>query len=235
MKNNPTKPVTKTFLRSLKPLTKDDLQNEEKWYWAKLVVPSNIERHHLNTMQIKRWGIKHGEALLYWFCPLRNDISSSGRTLTRESYDATGIRSEPLVKEIPQLKMYFVRGAKCYITKGINPNVTGIVNGLSGRFHSLTWNCGYKFAPSKLIVGEENEVPIPYSVNVILDDGRIVPVTAVQRKVPIPKLTGFGMKKKIAFLGLFVDVGFAITFHKLQGQTVEKLILLLGQRPGSYL
>ena len=42
------------------------------------------------------------------------------------------------------------------------------------------------------------------------------------------------MKKKVSFLGHFVDVGFAITFHKLQGQTEDKLILLLGQRPGTY-
>ncbi len=167
-------------------------------------------------MQLKRWATKHKEPVFRWYNPIRNEIVSTGKKLTRDCYDETSTRSEALAAEMHQLRMSFVRGAPCYVTKGLNPNVTGIVNGLKGRFLSLTWSCGYKLDRSTLSPGEVIEVPIPYSVNIILDDNRTLPMIAVQKKTYLPRLPGQAKKKQIAYLGHDVEIVFAITFHKLQ-------------------
>ena len=83
-------PITKKILMSLLPLSKKDLITDPSWQWAQLVVTSNCERYPLNYQQGLRYSRIHNEPMLWWYCPLRNDVSTSRRNAGRDCYDADG-------------------------------------------------------------------------------------------------------------------------------------------------
>ena len=233
MRDTSKQPVTKKLLDNLKCLTRDDLGPDSSWSFAKIVCTSNSERCCLNEAQAVRFAREHGEPVLMWYCPLRTSDSAKGKTLTRDNYDRTCTRSKCLSKEIFQLKCFFVRGAPCYVTQNINPHKTRIVNGSKGIMDSLTWENDWFPDMEDMEPGRIVEVPLPYSVNVRLD-GRddVIPMLPYEETKKLPKSLGRGMDNEsltIAFRTHKVELGFAITYHKIQGQTEEKLIIVLNE------
>ena len=134
----------------------------------------------------------------------------------------------------PSARKYFVVGAPAFIGKNINSAVTGIVNGSAGWLHSLSWaqgcevNLDGNYKPGELV-----EVPVPHTVNVMLKvkgdkrgefkGGEIVPLglTETENTKEDAKLKRYSHP---------VELGFCVTYHKIQGQTVKRIILALHPR-----
>ena len=235
--------VSPNFLKSLQCLSADDVRKDPAWEFPTIVCASNYERHCFNFLQAKRWAKKHGEPLLVWYSPIREKSTSRISTLSRAHYERVPSRGKAYSEYVPRLKGYFVRGAICYIVDaGLQPNKTNIVNGTEGKLHSLTWDGGYKFNHAKSQPGEVVEVPIPYSVNVMVKDKvdgktrvRVIPNKQTELKVDIPaRLLGGGATKgrTYGYLGHKVEISFAVTFHKVQGKTVKKILVNLDRRVG---
>ena len=120
----------------------------------------------------------------------------------------------------PAARRYVVIGCPCYITKHINSVATGIVNGSYGCVHSVTWHKEddiHELPPGS--PGELIEVPVPKTINVFVK-GQVVPVGAFCETIT----------KKNAQSSVYlqrnrhqVDLGFAVTYHKIQGQTLIPL------------
>ena len=114
----------------------------------------------------------------------------------------------------------------------MNPKYTGIVNGSKGRMHSLTWECGYE-VPVGYTPGARFEVPIPYSVNIMtvgnVSKSLLVPCLASEFSVKLPGSLGV-RRKEVRFLSHHVQLAFSTTFHKIQGQSVDKLLVILNER-----
>ena len=230
------RPITDRFFKSLKMLTKKDVEEDSSWKFAPIVCASNYERHIFNEMQLRRFAQEHGEPILYWYCPLRVTYTAKGvNKLGRQHYENPPTRSKSFSRYCQFVKCFFVRGAPCYIVDSqLNPNKSKIVNGTPGILHSLTWEDGFTLSDEQMAPGAENEIPIPYSVNVLVD-GKIIPNKAKERKAVIPKSLRSnkgGEPPKFAYWGHFIELGFGITFHKVQGQTLEKLIMVLNPRVG---
>lgn len=132
----------------------------------------------------------------------------------------------------PAARRYVVIGCPCYITRNNNSAATGIVNGSYGCVHSITWNKEDDVdeipqgSPGEII-----EVPVPKTINVFLQD-KVVPVGAYCETTT----------KKNAQSSVYlqrnrhqVDLGFAVTYHKIQGQTLEQVILVMHRRKSKQL
>jgi hypothetical protein len=108
---------------------------------------------------------------------------------------------------------------------------------------SAHWNELIRNAPA----GEVIEIPVPHAVIVTVPS--IDPIrwaqdghkTVVPGNVVIPLVNkanrkntiDFGDGIKVSYKSHMHDLAFAVTYHKMQGQTVSKIILDLNRRPRS--
>ena len=206
-------PIDDDLLDSLKPLCAEDMK-DAKWHFAPIVVTSNIERHLINKTQVFRFAHAKGLPVLTWVDPLVNAPMEVDEQ-TNEKMDPTARR-------------YFVLGAPCYIVENLNSAATGIVNGTPGYLHSLSWDDGVSkeglgsFAP---VPGHLVEVPPPHTINVLCKQGGVDPVPMIAKRS-----TSEQGDATLARLKHSVELGFSVTFHKIQGQTVDRIILALHPR-----
>ena len=211
------KPISDDLMKSLRVLSTDDMK-DPKWRFAPIVVTTNIERHVINKMQAIRFARDKGLPVLTWVDPLANapcDVDAG----TDEKMD-------------PSARRYFVLGAPAFIGENLNSAATGIVNGSPGWLHSLSWGedssydsrqCAGSYQSGQLV-----EVPVPHTINVLRKNtdgnpGEIVPMAAKQSESEKGNATLKRLRHK-------VELGFCVTFHKIQGQTVERIILALHPR-----
>ena len=132
----------------------------------------------------------------------------------------------------PAARRYVVIGCPCYITRNNNSAATGIVNGSYGCVHSLTWHDGDEISElPQGIPGELIEVPVPKTINVFFK-GKVVPVAASCETTTKKNLQSSVYLQRNRHQ---VDLGFAVTYHKIQGQTLEQVILVLHRRKSKQL
>ena len=202
-------PVDEKLLRSVRLLTAADMV-EPRWQFAPILVTTNLERTIINRHQAVRFARARGTYVLTWIDRIANatvDIDDADE----ESIDPTARR-------------YFVIGAPAFVGKNINSAATGIVNGSSGTLDSVSFgHDAGPCLPDHWTAGEMIEIDAPYSVNVRLQNGTIVPLTAELKNREI----GDTM---VARRRHPVQLGFAVTYHKVQGQTLDCVILGLHQR-----
>jgi DNA polymerase III delta prime subunit len=230
-------PIDDDVIDSLKVLTSEDVDEDNSWLSAPIVVCSNKERHALNLSQARRFAIRNGVPILRW----KNDLTASASSLDDIAIDL-------LYENEPELTGLFVKGAPGLLSRNMNP-IAGLANGTPIVLHSITL-CpdddpeGFREIIRNASPGEFIDIPPPLSVNVM------VPAidatewneqhTLVSGQVVIPLISQSHQKNKIEFGNNGTEIryktymhelGFALTFHKIQGQTVDRIILDLNNRP----
>ena len=134
------RPITRQLLSHYKRLSVEDVQNDSEFEFAPVLTTLNVERTSVNKASIIRYARKHGLPVLFWVDEYGKVPASVRRTCPNE----LTILAEK----------YFVVGAPCVITQNVQPaDITGIVNGSRGVFHSLCWSNGYQ-VPSGWEPGE---------------------------------------------------------------------------------
>jgi hypothetical protein len=245
------KDLAPKLLRHLKVINRQDVVDDPSWLEAPIIVTSNYERYVINFHKARAFAISKGVPVIAWKKPL------AGILATRFSEETL----QSLYEKRPELVGIFVQGAPCVLREeNINPT-RGLANGTSACFHSLCIADSdqpdlYKELIKKARPGEVIMIPVPYSINVEIkfkdkekneriqrwpDNLTLQPGSEHEAKaVVIPLLLKIdlkGIKFKKTNLGYrdhLVDLAFAMTFHKIQGQTVDKVILDINIRPGSH-
>jgi hypothetical protein len=238
--NNPT-PIDATIIDSLKVLSAEDVANDDSWFTAPVVVCSNRERHALNISQAKRFAMKHGVPILRWKRELCNkDVLA----------DLGNAYCDMLYSNEPELMGIFVYGAPAILNDNLNPTA-GLANGTPLVLHSIVFSEDEDIAHWEALIdatqpGEIIDIPVPYAVNVSvpsidpviwLRDGHksvvegivVIPLTNKQSRTAVD----LGDKNKVLYKSHGHDLSFSVTFHKMQGQTADKIILDLNKRPQS--
>jgi hypothetical protein len=236
------RPITPGLISRLQPLTVRDVLNDPGWMFAPIIVTSNYERMAINRAQVLRFAKVHGLPVIRW----RLQIAGAGR-----KYKDNGTL-EGLYGENDDLWGYFVQGAPGFVTENVGRSY-GVVNGTRGTLHSLTFSADadeeeVAIVRSKILAagaGQVVDLPFaPVSVNVSIDDKRTAtwPTqgTLVDGAVVVP-ITLCSDTSEVTLTGRYhgtinvyrhsVDLGFSVTFHKVQGQTLDKVILDVNKRP----
>lgn len=132
----------------------------------------------------------------------------------------------------PAARRFVVIGCPCYITRNNNSAATGIVNGSFGCVHSLTWHDEDEVDDlPQGEPGEVVEVPVPKTINVYFK-GKVVPVsTFCETSTKKNSESSVYLQRKRHQ----VDLGFAVTYHKIQGQTLGQVILVMHRRKSKQL
>ena len=137
---------------------------------------------------------------------------------------------------LPGAVQYFVVGAPANIIQNHNPVATGIVNGTRVLMHSLVWANGYRWEPPPgCKPGHVHDVPRPAYV-VVVADGKGEEVS--QKKVAVNDLIPLQLEPdedtvqgvRLSYKSFPYDLGFAMTYHKVQGHTMRRVIMFLHER-----
>jgi hypothetical protein len=241
------KSFSSKLLDHLKVITEDDIVHDKKWLTAPIIVTSNSERHSINFYKAKEFAISQGVPVLTWRKPLCGNLATR---FTDEALDM-------LYRSRVELRGIFVQSAPCVLREeNINPS-RGLANGTAAYLHSICLENpnDYEDLIRNAQPGELVEIPVPLSVNIEIKYKKeeeahhierwpnhltLQPATDTQSKaVVIPVLSNSdhnGVKFKnttLHYKDHFVDLAFALTYHKVQGKTMDRIILDINHRPGS--
>jgi hypothetical protein len=234
--------VPRSALSKLRPLGDGDATDFAN---ATVAVSGNQERAAIVWQRVLQFAVQRGMPILVWRLPLRE-----------ERFDATGLTDgerQALWDTDVRLRAAFVPGAPAYLARNISRGCTrrGVCNGAAVLQHSLSFeDPAHADAIQRLAAtarpGEVVWLPhIPLSVNVEVltahdwpaglsltgpDQRPVIPIAAVHGdgiSVTLPD----GRTGTVAPQEHALDLAFAVTFHKLQGRTIDRLIVNLNQPP----
>ena len=229
-------PVNTDLINTFQVLTEEDIQNDPSWKTAPVVVCSNDERYSINAIIVKNYAIEKGVPILTWV----KDISNSHR------FDATVCNV--LYDTHPQLHGCFVQGAPAILLDNLNAT-SGLANGTPAILDSLLFkNNDDRLRVKRLLSnaqpGQIIQIPIPSAIiasfptlnreewkHLSLHDS-IVKIP-LEYKSHLKNSIKVGIKQYVNYKSHMIELAFAITYHKVQGQTMNKIILDLNKRPPS--
>jgi hypothetical protein len=244
------KNVAKELLQHLRVITREDIHDDYSWTNAPIIVSSNYERHNINLHKARAFARDMGVPILTWRKPLVGRLAT---ILNDQTLDL-------LYENTAELTGIFVQCAPCVLRdENINPT-RGLANGTAASLHSITFANTEELVKCENLInkaqpGELISIPVPSSINVEIkfnESDKIDRINAwpnnltlqpgkdqTSKAVVIPllqKIAVKGIKFKnttIDYKDHFIDLSFAMTFHKIQGKTVDKIILDINQRPGT--
>ena len=236
-------PITKEMLKSLKEISIEEMTHHEKFQEAPIAVTSNVERYSLLRPSLIYHSLKNGTRIVYWRKPFQNKyIFKNIDFLYSSNFD--------------ELHGFFVQDIECMI--GCNQSTTrGVANGTTGKLHSLIWNNNeisnqMHTKINNTPIGEFVEVIIPDFVNIEFSDeigkywGKNLTMVENKYVLPLPilmsssknmKLKEFKFKQKykkpitIFYHHFEYEISTSSTVYKMQGRTMEALLLELNRRP----
>ena len=237
-----------SYLRGSVLTAADLAEVDNPWLDAPVCVTSNAERHNLTPILAQRYALLHGVPIITWNLP------ATGLILTRMR-EGAGNEDAAFTLE-SGLVAIFVAGAPAYITENIHPSL-GLANGTLVRLHSLSLSqTGFELGEIETLLantsaGQRVHLPSPPAfVNVSLPEGRhqaawpaewsliegeaVLPIglcSSKSEEIVKAKLESKMFAGKVHVTQHRVELGFVITFHKIQGKTVKNIILELNPRP----
>lgn len=233
----------KTTLDQIKRLSEEDMRADSSWAWAPVVVTNNEERHALNKASAVRFGRFHNRPVLRW-----------RKTIDLPSFSKDDM--EDLFDDHASLWQYFVVGAPAVLTHNINAP-RGLANGTPCTLHSVSFpeangtdtqrivalEQRYReAAPGEVITVDDDLCPTYVTVELPHIDARDWPEhdTIEPGKVVVPIGINRNSKTRIASvnghrsrmlnpMAHSYDMAFAITYWKVQGHTLDKVVLDLNK------
>lgn len=228
-----------------KTLTKDDMLSDPLFITAPILVQKNVERHNINKFKSKSFALQQQQPRFSW----RTELA--GRTsLQKEGEPNLATLDEHYYKQFPSLTNYFVKNAPGYLIENINPSL-GLANGTKIIYESLVLDprddpvtisqrlsteinpdIVLQYPPLFVIVSVPEADPKRFIDTTLVEGSVVIPVATVQRNkfVNVPRRRG-ERPFKVWYTPHNCELGFAVTVHKIQGQTLERVIIDLNYRP----
>jgi hypothetical protein len=201
-----------------------------------MVVYTNEERNAHNQMLARQMAKRNQVPLIAW----RKTLAGTMAT------DLSHLELGSLYEHFPETTTYFIAGAPGILQDNLNVDL-GLANGTPRTYHSIILNQLSSTQDQASIrnaqPGEVVFIQEPQAINVSLSNVNINSwpdngsLSSAEVLIPIV-ISGnnsleIGKRNKVRFKTFGVELAFALTFHKVQGQTLNRVILDLNHRPGS--
>ena len=238
------------ILDHLKCLSKEDFEQDASWYDAPVVVAENLSRHSINKAQVIRDAKRTGQPVLTW----KNSIDPKAQSLFNRASRIHNVPVEQLLEKYPETSSFFIVGARVMLLDNILTEKR-ISNGTTCVLHSITFDPALGRAAineefARIASSEPGTIVelkhVPYSVNVrlnediqywdpaeTLDPTQVVIPLRMSKKRP-REFRSLGRQaaslaskstRKLAYYDFGFELAYAVTYHKVQGQTLSKVIL----------
>ena len=243
-----TQPIDDEVVQKMteKQLTATDIYEDSEWACAPIVVTLNEVRSSLNYDMVVRFAKVRRVPILVWRLPI------AGERATNMSIEEIDL----LYKQERGLWGIFVAGAPGFLTQNINPT-KGLANGTSVTYESISFDEDedeeeIRIATLQIVTAKPGEVVVlhinPYTINVHVPSANQNTwpdtETLILGRVVLPILMQTGEKQlkvrpcnqhqltgKVNIRPHAVELAFAITYEKIQGKTMKKIILDLNSAP----
>jgi hypothetical protein len=245
---NPTVyPFTRSLLSQYKRLSSIDVCSDPFWLVAPVVVLFNQLRHAINLEALKVFAQAAGFPIICW----RNLLHGANAALL------TSAESTQLYSTHPALSGFFVPGAPCYGKTNTNTYI-GLFNGTRMKQYSLVLDSSEDriSLDAKLRAAQPGELVLlqhpPFSVQMQIIDAQLGTFTEADTLVPgkyvVPVMVDTKSQyevikpwellrrqgstiKNIKYRAHGFDLGFSLTFEKVQSKSFQRLILDLQSWP----
>jgi hypothetical protein len=237
-------PLTARILNAFQELTPKLLSEDPDFADALYAVSSNEERMVINMAQAKRFAIKHKQPIFRWVLRIQSGKVTKPKDLSDVFIDGGA----------DELVFLFVAGMPMIITSKMGHSSWNLVNGTTCTAHSFSYNDAAKLesimsSSASFIPGEIVHVDQPDHINVeclvdMHDKKKGTFIHPVQKETNKKAMTAFYKHAPNTVRQLWkteknvkapstqahpLDAGFAVTFEKLQGSTVKRLILVINK------
>ena len=194
--------------------------DDDRWKFATHIVTRNKLRRCINFEQGQRWSYGRSVPFITWNVTCPRLLSHASEAALRRVWGRLPMDSDNLGM--------FAQDAPCVMTANVNPEI-GLCNGTSGFMHALGF-----FDPEKQAALEQRiaaaqpgdrihllEPPDVITIRIGKGvDAVTVPIQEGHDKVSVGK-------NEIPCLRHMVELGFAVTYWKVQGRTLPNAILHL--------
>ena len=191
---------------------------------ASMLVTTRREKSELCKKIGQRWAKDHGVPFYWWY----KRPSKGG--MSNEEADAI---SQGMYRYCPDVEGYYIQGAPCMMKRNISPPL-GYANGSEGKMIGIVPKEGNVLrpgAPGEMIRIEPPEYVI-MEVSHKKGEQKWTTIVPCKRERVTLDYRRNGQEKKFTCWSNSVNLMFAFTIHETQGQTLKKVILLLGRMPG---
>jgi len=242
------------------PLSADDMR-QQRWQCAPVIVCDNTERHAINVRKLNAVARRRGVPIVRWKKDIGR-VHWVRSLVGTEHADHARVDAcfDYLYEEEPALWEYFVMDADVMILQNIQPLGKGLTNGTEGRACGLFWNDPVEAhaAAEQMQFADAGEMvtvtkPSAYIVectrqqlrlnanapwhtsDTLIPDRIVVPITKTTSDTV--HLTGLTAARlgitKVNTHSLSCCSTYAVTTHKMQGETKEQVVLDISNRKKS--
>ena len=241
-------------LKEIQRLKREDFEADPKWFEATIIVSDNVTRITLNRLQARLYAKMHNQPVICWrntlsqssmdaFVNFALEMVHGNRDLLDDYLNRT-------LDSLPDMNFYFVKGAPASLKDNIW-TTAGLCNGSMCILHSLTLT-GEDAEQDRKRIGEAqpgDEVflaspPLCINVELTEDHADLARYSIVPEKIVIPLMLQSKSKRefynakqdagnsfqdratgKLYYYDFGVDLAFAVTYHKVQGRTLDRVIV----------
>jgi len=239
------------ILRHLRTLKRSDFDDDPEFKNAVIVVSGNEQRMRINCARAVAMAKSQGKVVIAW----RYSLCNANARVVREFANSHNTTVEALLQNEDELTMYFVQGAPAVVTDNISTEL-GIANGTTCRLHSLVldpdnansedhWANMDLLAPGEIYWLPSDELPVCINVEFtqINVDEWDPALTLIEGSIVIPLpicndgdcregKAGQLLRRGFSHYTFWIDLGFCVTYYKVQGQTIDRVILDLNHAGG---
>ena len=211
---------------------------------------------------MREFGKSYAQPVVVWAADAHSK-SSGEQIITelQKNISFTGDQSinEVLFKLYPDLFNIFCKGAPMVVTTNVNPSL-GIANGTDGTLEFLSWESDEKEYAAKTYIEEQFNIhgkgaliflPLSLRPNNVLFRPQLsrhhqdkwpsdlsasevdIIIPAIQQNDQLSLTVGSGRPRTVSASRFQFDLAFASTVHKVQGKSLDSVILNLLKRVGN--
>jgi hypothetical protein len=238
-------PLTSQLLNGFQELTSELLAKDPAFQDAPYAVASNEERIVFNMLQAKRFAMKNKQPIFRWVLRIRSGKQTKSDDLS-EAFISSGGADELVVLFVPGMPM--IMTSKCAHSSW------NLVNGTHCNAHSFSYkdttilerimSKSGSFKPGEIVkVDQPDYINVECLVNPH-DNSKGTFIHPVAQEVNKNAMTAFYKHAPPSVRSIWttgktisvpstqthaLEAGFAVTFEKLQGSTVKRLVLVLNK------
>ena len=210
-------------LRRIGVLTEEVLENDPAFKDAPILVTTRKERDSINMRAGRNWARNHGIPVFWWF---QRPYKTAANSLEADQI------AESISQFCPGVRGYYIPGASCMLKSNTLPP-EGYANGSQGRMIDIVFDDDYVLPCGK--PGEMIMIPPPtYLIMEVHHKGKKKYTSILPCQKQRSEIEYYRDRKECVYVcwSNTVVLTFALTVHEVQGQTLKRVILLLGRLPG---
>ena len=211
-------------LKSIGILNKRVLRKDPEFKDATILVTTRRERDAINKRAGCQWARKHGVPVYWWF---QRPSRKMKDPLEADHY------AHSMTKFCPGIRAFYIPGVSCLLKVNTLPEM-GYANGSQGRMIGVVHANDDYVLPSGS-PGEMIMIPPPkFIIMEVNHMGKEKKSSILPCEMLETELEYYRDGKECIYRcwSNMVVLKFALTVHETQGQTLRKVILLLGRLPG---